>query len=358
MTERNSSYMERIVDQDKLIQYLADHLGESDNYDISYHGEGHSNETLFITWGDRELVIRRPPPGEVADKAHDVLREYRVIDSLQPTEVPVPPTVLSCDDRSILGSDFYIMERVAGDVLREDELDRFAVPEYRKQIGFELIDTLVNIHSVDYNDIGLEAGDFGYPDGFTKRQVDRWSKQIEWAREITANTREVPELDEVITWLQNNIPSDPYTTLVHGDYKLDNVLFGPGTPPVIEAVFDWELSTLGDPFTDLGWMLSFWYNEDDPAPPEVGLYQTFTGRDGYPTRRELVDRYEAAMGLTFDNERFYRTLGVFKLAGLGEMFFRRYLEGNSNDPLYPLMEDGVPQLADRAMRIINGNEPL
>lgn len=358
MTESNTPYMERIVDEDQLDDYLTNHIGEADEYGISYHEEGHSNETIFVTWDDRQLVIRRPPPGEVADTAHDVLREYSVMESLQPTEVPVPPTILSCDDHSVLGNSFYIMERVEGNVIREDEPERFAVPKHRKQIGYELIDTLVNIHSVDYDDVGLEAGEFGYPNGFTKRQVDRWSKQIEWAREITATKREVRKLDEVMAWLQNNIPSNPPTTLVHGDYKLDNVLFGPGTPPIIKAVFDWELSTLGDPFTDLGWMLSFWYDEGDPAPPEVGLYHTFTEREGYPTRQELVDRYESAMELTFENETFYRTLGVFKLAGLGEMFFRRYLEGNSNDPLYPLMETGVPQLADRAMRIINGDEPL
>ena len=194
----------------------------------------------------------------------------------------------------------------------------------------------------------------------TQRQVDRWSKQISWAAEVTAEERPIPELDEVQSWLADNVPEEHPHTLVHGDYKLDNVMFGTGTPPEIVAIFDWELAALGDPYTDLGWMLSFWFDEKDPdLPSSVGaLYSSITMREGYPTRKELVERYEQATGTSFDDERFYRTLGVYKLIGLGEMFFRRYLEGNSDDPLYPKMRDGVPQLADRALRIIEGEEPL
>ena len=356
--DTNEEYIDRIVDEQSLTAYLEDQLGTVNKYTIEHHQEGHSNETLFVTWGDRELVIRRPPPGEVAESAHDVLREYRVIDALQDTNVRVPTTVLACDDHSVLGSDFYVMELIAGDVLRDDEPERFATPEYRYRIGTELVDALAEIHAVDYEAVDLGAGDFGYPNGFTQRQVDRWKKQIDWASEVTASERDVPALEDVTEWLQDNVPEDPPATLVHGDYKLDNVLFGLGTPPKITGIFDWELSTLGDPFTDLGWMLSFWHDADNSEPAIPELYPTFMTQEGYPTRQELVVHYEDATGYAFEHDRFYRTLAVYKMAGLGEMFFRRHLEGNADDPLYPLMNDGVPRLADRAMRIINEEEPL
>jgi aminoglycoside phosphotransferase (APT) family kinase protein len=360
MTERSEEYFRRIVDVDALGAYLEAELGPVEEYDVRRHQEGHSNETLFVTWGDEELVVRRPPPGETADTAHDVLREFRVIDALQDTDVRVPTTVLASDDHSVMGSDFYVMERVEGDVLRESEPERFRNPGARRAIGEELIDTLVEVHEVDYEAVELEEGDFGYPPGFTERQVRRWSEQLEWAFEVTEEEREVPVLHEVREWLEANVPEDPPSSLVHGDYKLDNVMFGPADDPEIVAIFDWEMSTLGDPFTDLGWMLSYWWDAKDPDPPEGSrtLNATFMAGEDYPTRVELVDRYERRTGFEFEDERFYRALAVYKLAGLGEMFFRRHLEGNADDPMYPKMEAGVPSMADRALRIIEGEEPL
>ena len=350
----DETYIDRLINESALRSYLADHLGSPDEFSVSHHQEGHSNETLFVTWDDTELVIRRPPPGETADTAHDVLREYRIIDALQGTDVPVPPTVLACEDHDVIGSDFYVMERVEGDVIRHEEPDRFADPAQRERLGGELVDTLAAIHEVDYEAVGL--GELGHPDGFTERQVERWGKQIDWAAGTTAERREVPELDRIGQWLEANIPEEYPHTLVHGDYKLDNVLFGPGTPPEIDGVFDWELSTLGDPFTDLGWMLSFWYDTGDPEPAIDELYPTFMAREGYPTREQLVTRYEDATGYTFEHDRFYRTLAVYKMAALGEMFLARYMKGNSDDELYPQMETSVPELADQAIEIIEGED--
>jgi aminoglycoside phosphotransferase (APT) family kinase protein len=356
----DEDYFRRIVDEDRLADYLERELGPVGEYAVRHHQEGHSNETLFVTWGDEELVIRRPPPGETADTAHDVLREFRVVDALQGTAVRVPETLLACEDHDVLGADFYVMRRVAGDVFRDGEPERFRNPQAREQVGYELVENLARVHQVDYDAVGLPAGDFGYPDGFTARQVKRWSEQLTWAFGVTAEEREVPVLYEVMEWLQDNVPEETPTTLVHGDYKLDNVMYGPGADPEVVAVMDWEMSTLGDPFTDLGWMLSYWWAKKDPDPPEStdSLSNTFMTKEGYPTRRELVRRYEELTGLEYSNDRFYRALAVYKLAGLGEMFFRRYLEGNSDDPMYPKMRDGVPALADRAKRIIEGKEPL
>lgn len=354
--ERSGAYFERLVDTEALAGYLEAELGAVDDYDVRHHQEGHSNETLFVTWGEEELVIRRPPPGEIADTAHDVLREYRVTDALQDTEARVPRTVLASEDHDVMGSDFYVMERVEGDVLREGEPERFANAESREEIGTELVDALCEIHAVPYETVGL--GEFGYPDGYTERQVERWGKQYAWAMEVTTDERDLPGLEEVSEWLDANCPNDYPHTLVHGDYKLDNVMFAPGSPPKLVSVFDWELSTLGDPRADLGWMLSYWRDAGDPEPAIPELTATFMEREGYPTRQELVSRYETRSGIEFRGERFYRALAVYKLGALGEMFFRRYLEGNSDDPMYPKMRERVPALVERAARIIDGEEPL
>jgi aminoglycoside phosphotransferase (APT) family kinase protein len=358
VTDESESYFDRIVDEEKLATYLEAELGPVERYDVAHHQEGHSNETLFVTWGDQELVVRRPPPGETADKAHDVLREYEVIDALQETDVRVPTTVAATDDHDIIGSDFYVMEREAGTVLRAEEPERFRNPDARRAVGAELVDRLAEIHAVDYEAVGLS--EFGYPDGFTQRQVKRWSEQFEWAFQVTTDEREVPVVHDVMEWLKANAPEDHPETLVHGDYKLDNVMYAPADEPAVASIFDWEMSTLGDPLTDLGWMLSYWWDQKDPAPPESTdtLSTTFMASPDYMTRQELVARYEGATGFEFEHERFYRALAVYKLAALGEMFFRRFLEGNSDDPMYPKMRDGVPALADRARRIIDGDEPL
>ncbi|AHG04107.1 aminoglycoside phosphotransferase [Halobacterium sp. DL1] len=354
--DSDDTYFDRLVDEDALEAYLRANLGETETFDIEVHQAGHSNETLFLTWGDRDLVLRRPPPGETAEKAHDVLREYEVLSALQSTDVPLPETVLASDDHSIIGSDFYLTTRMAGDVIRETEPERFGTADHRRTLGEELVDTLAAIHEVDHEAVGL--GDFGHPDGFTERQVERWTKQLDWAFEVTGEVREIPRLETVGDWLSANVPEQTDAALVHGDYKLDNVMYAPGTPPAVVGVLDWELATLGDPLTDLGWLLAFWRDDGDPEPSVPELQTTITERPGYATRAELVDRYEQRTGVNLEHDRFYRTLAVYKLAGLGEMFFRRHLEGNSDDPLYPVMEHRVPDLAERAMRIIDGEETL
>ncbi|WP_226482709.1 phosphotransferase family protein [Natrinema amylolyticum] len=353
MAEERTNYFDRLVDLDALEAFLTAHLGSTDVFEVDRHSGGHSNETLFVTWGDQDLVIRRPPPGETADTAHDVIREYTVLEALQDTEVPVPTTVVATEDHDIIGSDFYVMEQLDGIVIRDSEPEQFGTPSDRTQMGTEMIDTLGAIHNVDYEAVGLE--EFGHPDGFTQRQVDRWEQQYEWALEVTADAREIPEIHELTEWLQANVPSDHPHTLVHGDYKLDNVMFGSDAPPEIAAVLDWEMSTIGDPFTDLGWLLSYWPDEDDDTT-KVGTAgdAEYLLRDGYHARSELVERYEQATGYTFENDRFYRALAYYKLGGIGEMFFRRHLEGNADNDHYPIMEERVPELARQALRIIDG----
>jgi aminoglycoside phosphotransferase (APT) family kinase protein len=347
-------YETRIADEEALAAHLESVLGEVDTYALQRHEGGHSNETLFVTWGDRDLVVRRPPPGETAESAHDVLREYTVLSALRDTEVRTPSVLHACEDESVIGSEFYVMEQLAGDVIRDEEPDRFGTPAGRERLGEELVNALAEIHQVDYEAVGL--GDFGYPEGYLERQVDRWWKQYEWAFEVTEEVRSIPAVAEVVEWLEQNVPEAPTHTLVHGDYKLDNVMYGPGTPPELVGVFDWEMSTLGDPLADLGWMLHFWRDPDDPGPRDGDSAPAFTAREGYPARQELVDRYERQTGIEFENARFYRALTAFKMGGIGEMFFRRYLEGNSADPTYPLMEEQVPLRVQRAKEFIQAGD--
>ena len=349
--------LDDLVDRDALASYLEELLGPADRFEVERCDEGFSNETLFVDWGDDALVIRRPPPGATADTAHDVLREYRPMDALQDTDVPVPETLDACEDQDVLGCDFYVMRRLDGDVVRWSEPDRFARPEARRRVGEQLVDTLAAIHTVDHEAVGL--GDFGRPEGFAERQVERWTEQFEWAFEETWDDRPVPTIKEVGDWLADNVPSDHPHALVHGDYKLDNVIWAPSDEPEIVGVLDWEMSTLGDPLTDLGWMLFFWFDEGDPESKVMQTFaSTFLRDSDYPTRRELVERYEEATGFSFENHRFYRTLAAYKMAALGEMFYARYLMGHSDSTFYQMMEDGVPALAETAQDIAEGEFDL
>jgi aminoglycoside phosphotransferase (APT) family kinase protein len=341
-------YADQLVDEERLREYLTATLGPAATFEVEHLGVGHSNETLAIEWGDRELVLRRPPAGETARTAHDVLREYRVITALENTDVPTPTPIAASEDPSIIGGDFYLMERLDGTVVRTEEPERFATPDRRRRMAEELVDTLAAIHTVDYEAVGL--GDFGRPEGFLDRQIDRWGKQFEWAAETTADERSVPHVDEIGSWLEANVPEDYEHTLVHGDYKLDNVMYGPSADPDLIAVMDWEISTLGDPLRDIGWLCCFY----DTDPLIEGLMPTFLDRPGYPDRRELLERYERQSGIEVVELDFYVVLGLYMLTAVCEMFYARYLNGNSDDPLYPTMERLVPEVSRRAKAIIEG----
>ena len=354
-----SDQADSTLDTAALRTFLTDELGPAERFAVTGEGGGYSNETLFVEWGPRSLVVRRPPPDETADTAHDVLREYRILDALQGTDVPVAPTVASCDDDSVLGAPFYVMDRVAGDVIRTEEPDRFATPDRRDGLADAFIGALVAVHDVDYDAVGLAAGEFGYPEGYLDRQVERFQEACIWALDTTSEEREVPELYEVGSWLAEHAPAESDHTLVHGDYKLDNVMFAPAEQPRIAGVFDWEMSTLGDPLADLGYALQFWPDPDDGtrvvseqfAPP-------FLAREDYPTRADILARYERRSGREFTDRRFYLALAAFKMAALGEMFYARYLRGGVDSEMYRRMGEGVPAQAERALAIIEGEWTL
>ncbi|MEX2237653.1 MAG: phosphotransferase family protein [Dehalococcoidia bacterium] len=347
MNETAPSIAERLVDRESLTAYLSERLPGEGDLEIERLYAGHSNETFFVSRGDQRWVLRRPPLGPLQPTAHDVLREYRILKALEDTVARTPRTVLACEDNSIIGAPFYLMERVHGVVIRDrlpaDFEDDVAA---RRDIGFELIDALVELQSVDWTTLGLEG--FGKPDGYLPRQIRRWSSQAEVTIPLT---RPVPELDEVTAWLRANIPEQKDATIVQGDYKLDNVIFRATKPARLEAILDWEMSTIGDPLADLGWLLSYWQRPGSQTDSVTGAV-ALSMKEGFPEREELLARYEEKTGRTMTDFAFYEALAVWKLAILLNASYARFLAGTTDDQMFASLNEGVPNLARRALGVI------
>ena len=341
-----STSLPPLVDEEALARYLDDRLGDSLPVEAQRHQAGHSNETFFVKRGKLELVLRRPPLGAFLPTAHDVAREHRVLSALTDTSVRVPRTLLLCDDESVIGAPFYLMERVHGVVIRTELPNGLDSDEDRATIGDELVDALVELHSIDPEACGLD--DFGRPTGYLERQLRRWKGQLELT---LPHTRPLPDLEAVGTWLEAELPESPEPTIVHGDYKLDNVVFAPESPARLVAILDWEMSTLGDPLADLGWMTSFWREASDE---DVGVFADLnrvTTLAGFRTRAELVERYASRTGRDCSGLEWYQVLAIWKLAILLEGSYARHLFGMTDDPFFAEMEHGVPALARRALQV-------
>ena len=334
-----------LIDEDALTRFLEDNVSSEGEWTILRHQAGHSNETFFLQQGERDLVLRRPPLGAFLPSAHDVGREYRVLSALQDTSVRVPRTILDCSDDSVIGAPFYIMEKVDGVVIRTELPDLFT-EEHRRKLGEELIDALVELHAVDPVACGLEG--FGKPTGYLERQLRRWRGQLELT---LPHTRPVPDLERAGDWLAENLPESGPTTLVHGDYKLDNVMFANDVPPRLVSILDWEMSTLGDPLADLGWMISFWREPGDEAGNLFAETTRVTELPGFSSRADLIDRYANATGRDVDNLDWYQVLAIWKLAILLEGSYARHLAGMTDDPFFERMKEGVPALAAAALQV-------
>jgi len=354
---------EPLVDPERLAVWAAPNLPGDGAIEVERLREGHSNLTFVVRRDGREWILRRPPRGPLLPTAHDVLREFRVLDLLASTgsAARIPRVVAACEDESVIGVPFYVMERADGDVIRDrlppwladDEHD----PPRRRALAFDLVDALAELHATDPAPF-VDAG-VGRPSGYLERQVRRWRGQREGiqtaARERDTEARDLPDYDVVRDWLEANLPQETERpTVVHGDYKLDNVLSLPGSPdgdpPRVNAILDWEMATVGDPLADLGYLLSFWVEAgDDPWREALsgGVY----GAAGMPTRDEVVERYGSATGRSMRDVRFYVTLAVWKLAILLEASYNRHLAGTTDDPFFALLDVGVPALLDYARRV-------
>jgi aminoglycoside phosphotransferase (APT) family kinase protein len=334
-----------LVDAEALSRFLDDKVPGSGDVEVERHQAGHSNETFFVRRAGHEWVLRRPPRGAFLPTAHDVLREHRVLSALVSVTTRAPRTVLACEDESVIGAPFYLMERVHGVVIR-DELPAWADEGQRTRIGEELIDALVELHAVDWRQVGLEG--WGRPTGYLERQLKRWSGQLALTMPMT---RPLPELERIGSWLGEHLPGSPTPVIVHGDYKLDNVVFDADAPARLVAILDWEMSTIGDPIADLGYLLSFWSEPGDPPDSVLSEQLGLTRQAGFQSREELAERYRRATGRDVGDVDWYRVLAIWKLAILLEGSYARHLAGVTDDPFFALLEEGVPALAERALGI-------
>jgi len=331
------------VDIAGLRRFLSDRkLGDPNDLRSENISFGHSNEVHLVHFQGKSWALRRPPRGPLLPTAHDVMREYRVLNALQNTPVPVPRVYAACDDPAYIGAPFYLMEYIRGEVIRADGKNFANAPERRRAVSEGMIDLLIELQKVDWRGVGLEG--FGRPDGYLPRQLKRWVDQLE---RTIPHTRPLPVMNQVRDWLQAHIPESPPATIVHGDYKLDNVMWAPIDPPRPLAIFDWEMSTIGDPLADLGWLLSYWPDPSDP-PTNRGSMSTMQAEPGYLTRREMLDRYEAKTGRKMKDFPFYQAFAIFKLAIIMEGSYSRFVLGQTDDPLFIQMKERVPALADNA----------
>lgn len=338
------------INRDGLRRFLRERKhGAADDLRVENISFGHSNEVHLAHFDGRTWVLRRPPRGPLLPTAHDVLREYRVLKALQNTDVPVPRVYDSCDDLGYIGAPFYLMEYKQGHVIRADTSSTFATtPERRRRVSEAMIDLLVALQAVDWRAVGLEG--FGRPDGYLPRQLKRWVAQLEGATAITVQDRPLPVMTKVRDWLAARIPESPPATIVHGDFKLDNVMFDAHADAEVIAVFDWEMSTIGDPLADLGWLLSYWLEAGDAAGRKA-VTASVTVEPGFLTRREMIDRYEGKTGRKMTDFAFYEAFAIFKLAIIMEGSYSRLLRGQTDDPLFYALKERVPALADAAWAV-------
>jgi aminoglycoside phosphotransferase (APT) family kinase protein len=308
---------------------------------------GRSNITYLVRGGDREWVLRRPPLGHVLPTAHDMTREHRVLSALVDTPVPAPRAIALCDEDSVNGAPFFVMEYTPGVVLQDDLPDGFAPePVDRRAISQALVDTLALLHAVDYRAVGLEG--FGRPDGYLERQVRRWSKQ--WTGNRTAP---LPEIDELARRLERALPHHSDATIVHGDYRLGNLALDPDDPARILAIFDWEMATLGDPLADVGFTLIYWAEAGDAVPP--GAMPVVTAQPGFFTRAEIIEAYARASGRSVESVDFYQVLALYKLAVISEGIYKRIQLGKTLGEGFGRMGRASEGLARRALAIADAS---
>ena len=332
-------------DETKLANYLHGRLSGSNNpLSIRQFGGGAANLTYLLDYGTHEYVLRRPPLGPVAESAHDMAREYKVLSVLHQAFPYAPRAFLYCEDPAIIGADFFVMERRRGAVVRKTMPPEFAaMPDAPRRMSEALVDALAEFHAVDYEALGL--GDLGKPEGFIARQIEGWHKR--W---LAAKTEDVAEMTAVYAWLRDNQPKTTRFSLVHNDYKLDNVMLAADDPGRIVAIFDWDMCTLGDPLSDVGALLAYWTEPSDPAYLQ-GMAMMPTGDLGFLTRAELVERYARVSGRSVSHIHFYHALALFRVAVIIAQIYIRFVRGQTQDRRFAAFGPTIPLMAQAALAV-------
>jgi aminoglycoside phosphotransferase (APT) family kinase protein len=336
---------EAVLDHEAVSRFLRGQLPQTEGpLEIAQFAGGHANLTYLVRFGEHEYVLRRPPSGPVAAGAHDMAREYRVLSALWRVFPPASRPYCFCEDANVLGAPFFVMERRRGLVIHKDMPPAYlSRPDLSRRVSEALVDTLVTLHAINYKAVGLET--LGKPQGFIERQVTNWLKR--WER---AHMFPVPLLDEVGRWLLAHVPRSQAPTLLHNDYKLDNVMVDPDDMAHIVALFDWDQCTVGDPLVDLGLLLNYWTQADD-TPGRQSLAQAPTTLPGFYTRAELVHRYATRSGRDVEAIPFYETFALWKTAIVVMQLFVLYKNGQLKDERLAVFDQRVVALAEAAHEV-------
>ncbi len=329
------------LDVAALESYLCAAIGgASGPLSIEQFPSGHSNLTYLLRLGERELVLRRPPFGSKVKSAHDMGREYKVLSHLHPVYSPAPRPLMYCEDDSVIGAKFYVMERIKGVILRAQKPAALGVtPGIVRGCCQSMIENLADLHALDYKAIGLD--DLYKGSNYVERQVHGWADRYKGSQ-----TDEISEIDQVIAWLKARIPADTGAVLVHNDYKFDNIVLDPNDITKIIGVLDWEMATIGDPVADLGTSLGYWIEPNDDAMKVVQCFMTT--EPGALTRMQLAEIYAARTGRDISNILFYYVLALMKLAVIVQQIYYRYKQGLTKDERFASMIFMVAILGQKA----------
>jgi aminoglycoside phosphotransferase (APT) family kinase protein len=334
------------IDATAVGAWLAEHVpGLSGVPEVKQYSGGASNLTYLLRYPHRELILRRPPAGTKAKSAHDMAREFRIQQRLKPLFPAVPAMVAFCDDPAVLGADFYVMERLAGVILRGRLPQGLTLPpEQARELCLAMVDRLVDLHAVDVAAAGLD--ELGRGPGYVARQVAGWSERYR-----AAKTWNVPSFARVMDWLERNRPDDVGSCLIHNDWRFDNLVLDPSVPARILGVLDWEMATVGDPLMDLGSALAYWVQADDDRLMGL-LRRQPTHLPGMLTRGEVVDRYAQRSGRSIEHWTFYEVFGLFRLAAIVQQIYFRYHHKQTRNPAFRHFWIAVNYLDRRCRRLI------
>lgn len=336
------------LNEQKLASYLRAHLPNlHDALTVKQFPAGFSNLTYLLQFGDRQLVLRRPPIGAKIKTAHDMGREFRILSHLHPVYRKVPEPLLFCEDDTVIGAPFYVMERVSGIILRaQSPAGSQLTPETMRRLSTAFVENLVEIHAIDYRAAGL--GDLGSPQGYVNRQIEGWTK-----RYYNAQTDDVREINQLADWLRANLPQDSPGTLIHNDYKYDNLVLSSEDIARVIAVLDWEMATVGDPLMDLGTTLGYWVESTDSEEWQRSGF-VLTRLPGNLSRKEVVAYYAERSGRQVGDAAFYYAYGLLKIAVIVQQIYFRYKQGLTRDSRFAGLGSLVKACGVQAERAVEG----